>query len=136
MSIAKHFVVPLENKPGELAHLASILSGVSVNIQAISIPETPHGKAGKIRLLVDDEARAKKALVSANIPFEEEEVIVLYLENKPGALAGLADKLSREKIELEYAYAVSHKGSATTPVIVKAIPRSENTTSTPAKTDS
>ncbi len=133
MSIARQFVVPLENKPGELAHLATILSAAAVNIQAISIPETPPGKAGKVRLLVDNEAVARRALASAKIPFEEEEVIVLYLENKPGALAGLAEKLTREKIELEYAYAVAHKGVATTPVIVKAIPRGENATVTPAK---
>lgn len=127
MPIVKQFVVPLENRPGELAHLASILSNADINILAISIPETPRGKAGKIRILVDDESMAKKALGAAKIPFDEEEVIILYLQNKPGALAGIADKLSREKIDLEYAYAIAQKGYATTPVIIKAIPRVENT---------
>jgi hypothetical protein len=53
----------LESRPGTLAALARALAEAGVNITALSAAEA--SGRGKIRLLVNDPARAKRALRKA-----------------------------------------------------------------------
>ena len=111
--------VTLENKPGALAQICSTLGKAGVNISAVLAPEIK-GK-GKVRFLVDNPNKAREALKAAKIRFSEEEVIALNLDNKPGALAEIAEKLAQSKINIKYAYATISEGSATATVIL-AVP--------------
>ncbi len=95
-------VVSLANEPGTLSQLCSALSEALVNITAIDVAEA-RGR-GKVRVMVDDLDEARKALKGAKILFSEEEVMVVDLDNRPGALGELAGKLSRSKINIKYAY--------------------------------
>jgi hypothetical protein len=54
--------------------------------------------------MVDKLDEARRALKGAKIRFSEEEVMVVELDNRPGALGELAGKLSRSKINIRYAY--------------------------------
>jgi hypothetical protein len=97
----------LTSKPGVLAQIASTLAGAGVNIQAICAPET--GAApGKVRLLVDDPARAVAALKAAKCRVGQEEALALTLENRPGALGEVAGKLARARVNIRCAYATTH----------------------------
>jgi hypothetical protein len=64
-------------------------------------------------------AQAQKVLSKAGIPFTVQKVSVLHLPNRPGALAGLAQKLASRNINLNYLYctACSSCGGDTTVVI-------------------
>lgn len=105
MSKATQLVVPLANKPGTLANLSSVLGRANVNITGILAPEAK-GK-GKVRLMVDDLDAAKAALKEAKIRFSEEEVLVIELDNRPGAFGRLAAKLAQSGINIRYAYATT-----------------------------
>ncbi len=118
MPRVKQLTVSLENKPGKLAHLTSTLSNVGINILAISVPETPRGKRGKVRLLVSDETKAKEALATAKIRFADEEAILLILDNQPGGLSRIASKLGEAKINIKYAYATTQEGYNTASLIL------------------
>jgi hypothetical protein len=111
--------VTLENKPGTLAQVSSALGKAGVNISALLAPEI-RGK-GKVRLLVDNLDKAKDALKAAKIRFGEEEAIALELDNKPGALGEVAEKLAQAKINIRYAYATTSEGSAKATVVL-AVP--------------
>jgi hypothetical protein len=111
--------VTLQNKPGALAKLCSTLREAGVNISAVD-GAVIAGK-GKVRLLVDNPDKAKDALKAAKVRFSEEEAIAIELDNRPGALGEVAEKLAQAKINIKYAYATTSEGSAKTTVII-AVP--------------
>jgi hypothetical protein len=106
----------VKNKPGALAQICSTLGKAGVNISALLAPEAKD--RGKVRLLVDNPDKAKEALNTAKVRFSEEEVIALNLDNRPGALAEVSEKLAQSKINIRYSYATAAEGSAKATVII------------------
>ena len=106
----------VKNKPGALAQICSTLGKAGVNISALLAPEAKD--KGKVRLLVDNPDKAKEALNTAKVRFSEEEVIALSLDNRPGALAEVSEKLAQSKINIRYSYATAAEGSAKATVII------------------
>lgn len=106
ISRATQFVVPLANKPGALARLCSVLGDAEVNITGFFVPEAK-GRAQAARVMTVDVAAARAALRKAKIPFSEEEVLNVELDNKPGAFGEFAGKLARKKINVTHAYATT-----------------------------
>jgi hypothetical protein len=109
-------VVTLQNKPGTLAKLCSTLRDGGVNISAV------HGAViegrGKVRLVVDNQDKAKDALKAAKVRFSEEEAVAIELDNRPGALGEVAEKLAQAKINIKYGYATTSEGSTKASVIL------------------
>ena len=103
----------LESKPGVLAKVCQTLAGAGVNITAICAAET--AGRGKIRMVVSDPARAKQALAAAKLRCGEETALMLTLDDRPGALARVAEKLAAGKVNIKCAYATTGGmgGSAT-----------------------
>ena len=97
----------LASKPGVLAHVASTLARAGVNITALCAGDAP-GARGKIRLLVDNPTRAVEALKAAGVRVGQEEALALTLDNRPGALAEVAEKLGRARVNIKCAYATTH----------------------------
>jgi len=112
-------VVALQNKPGTLAKLCSTLRDAGVNISAMDAAGI--AGRGKVRILVDSQDKAKDALKAAKIRFSEEEAIAIELDNRPGALGEVAEKLAQAKINIKYAYATTSEGSTKATVIL-AVP--------------
>ena len=102
---ASQLVVPLDNKPGTLANLCSVLGRAQVNIIGVFAPEAK-GK-GLVRVMVLDVPAARAALKGAKIKFSEEEVLDVELDNRPGAFGELLGKLAKAKINVGQAYATT-----------------------------
>ena len=101
----------LVSRPGTLATLTRTLADAGVNITALSAPEA--SGRGKIRLLVNDPGRAKRALRKAKYRANEEPAFMLRLRNKPGALARVTARLAKERINVRSIYATTAgRGSA------------------------
>jgi hypothetical protein len=101
--MAKELTVNLPNKPGQLALLAETLGRAGVNIQALSAATA--GAKGVVRIVPDEAAKAKRALKSAKIRVtSEREVLEIRLRNKPGALARVAKRLGKAKVNIDSAY--------------------------------
>ena len=94
-----------ESKPGVLARIARVVADAGVNITAICAGET--AGRGKLRMVVSDPARARKALTDARIRCGEEPALLLSVEDRPGALATLAERLAAAKINIKCAYATT-----------------------------
>ncbi len=102
MPTATQLVINVENKPGVLAQVSSMLGAAGVNIKAFSAAEATG--PGKLRLIVSDLERARAALNAENMQFEEESVLVLSLENKPGALGEVVKHLKDSHINITCGY--------------------------------
>ena len=105
MTKITQITVTAQSKPGVLAKIARAVADAGVNITAICAGET--AGRGKLRIVVSDPARAKQALAAAKIRCGEEPALLLSVEDRPGALATLAEKFAAAKINIKCAYATT-----------------------------
>ena len=112
MARTTQLTVSLASKPGVLAQLTKTLAEAGVNIASLSA-DAVSGR-GKIRLIVNDPVMARRALRRAKYRFSEEPAYVVRMQNRPGALARVAAKLAKERVNIKGAYATTAgRGGAT-----------------------
>ena len=83
--------IQLTHHPGDLARVAQALSRSGANIRALAVVSV--GSHAIARIIPDDIEVARHAFQAANIRFEESEVHTVLLENRPGELATVTDRL-------------------------------------------
>lgn len=108
MPIKKQFSVMVENKRGALAQVCSKLAEKAVNILALMVPE--QAGVAPIRLVVNTEETTRKVLEVMGNSYTEEEVLVVEVSDKPGALGKVTRKLADHGIDVKYAYGSIEKG--------------------------
>ncbi len=101
-NLAKVIVVAVVNRIGVLADISKILSDHGINIEAVE--GYAADEKAKIMLVTDDNLRAVDALTKKNYKTAEEEVILVELENKAGALRNITAKLASIDIDIKYIY--------------------------------
>ncbi|OGH55711.1 MAG: amino acid-binding protein [Candidatus Lindowbacteria bacterium RIFCSPLOWO2_12_FULL_62_27] len=102
MQVRKQLSVFLKNAPGVLAKLSSDLADHEIDILGMTVSDTVDHAV--VRLMVSNPDKAMDILESAGQLVVESEVLVLELSNRRGALEDLAERLSRARINIEYAY--------------------------------
>ena len=102
MELAKQFTAFLENKPGRMSQICLALGREKVNIRGLTVMDSKEHSV--LRFVTDDIAKTKTVLTSLSVPSQETDVIVVELDNRPGSLARICDKLAREHINIDYAY--------------------------------
>jgi len=96
------FTVFLANRPGMLALLAERLGDAGVNIEALAafgLNET-----GLVRLIVDDAATTERVLDTADIGFEQRDILTTILPDRPGAMATMARRLADADVNIDAVY--------------------------------
>ncbi len=116
MAQVKQITVTTESKPGVLAKVCGALAGANVNILAVCAADA--GGRGKLRLVVSDPARAKQALTDAKIRCGEEPALALTLDDRPGSLGRVAEKLAAAKINIKCTYASTGGAGGSAQVIL------------------
>jgi hypothetical protein len=102
--MATDLTLYLDDEPGELAPIGDVLGKAGVNIAGLCALTSGGGHA-EVHILVQDATPAFEALQGAGIKIvEEQEVIVLDIKDRPGALGEVVHKLGAAKINLETAY--------------------------------
>ena len=97
----QEFNVSLTDKPGELAQVASAVGDEGINILGC----VGMGRStASVTMVTDDEHATKEVLKSMGRDFEVNELILTSLPNKPGALAGMATKLSDAGVNIKSFY--------------------------------
>jgi hypothetical protein len=98
------------------------LADAGVNITALSTDEG--AGRGKIRILTNDPAKARRALRKAGYRPRDEPAFTVRLQNKPGALARMTAKLARARVNVRSAYATtSGRGAALVVLTVGSVPK-------------
>jgi hypothetical protein len=102
--MATDLTLYLDDEPGELARIGDVLGEAGANIGGLCALITGGGRA-EVHILVQDPTPAFEALQGAGIQIaSEQEVIVLNIDDRPGALGEVARKLGDAKINLTTAY--------------------------------
>ena len=101
--MAKDLVIILEDRPGTLADMGETLGDADINIDGFCA--VTHKGEGAVHILVEDSVGARKALEAKGIKVSSErEVIVLDIDDRPGALGEIARKLADAGVNMDLAY--------------------------------
>jgi len=93
----------LENKPGRLAKICSALAHEKVDLRALSVMDS--SERSVLRFVTNDLEPTKKVLNALGVEFTTTEVLAVTMDNQPGSLARILERLAGEHINIEYAYA-------------------------------
>ena len=105
METRKQITVFLDNKPGRLAQILSVLAQSKINIVALAVMDRQD--QGVLRLVTEDEPATRKTLLGLNLQATGADVLAVELKNQPGALAHVCETLAGGHINIDYAYCSS-----------------------------
>jgi hypothetical protein len=94
----------LDNTAGRLAEVTRILGDSQVNIRGFSVADT--ADFGILRLIVNNEEAAVKALREAKFTVHEGPVILAKVPDAPGGLGHALAGFAQRGLNVEYAYAI------------------------------
>jgi len=100
--MATEFKVILEDRPGTLARLGSVLGDARVNIEAIQAMSR-EGK-GVVQFVPNDPDKAAHALDAAGISYTRREVLIVRVLDEPGMLGDVALVMSQAGINIDSVY--------------------------------
>ena len=106
----------LDNKPGVLARVCAALQRQKVNILGISVADG-HDHA-VVRLVTDDPRRASHTLGSAGILVVDNDVLLVDLPNRMGALGAISRVLASAKINIEYSYCTAQSNQKSAALVL------------------
>ena len=106
MSI-KQISVFIQNKPGALCDVCSVLAENGINMHALSLADTQD--FGILRVIVEDPDNAVEILRNAGFTCKITHVIAVRIDDRPGGMASVMKFITDAGIGIEYAYAfLSH----------------------------
>jgi hypothetical protein len=116
MYIAKQFSIFMVNKPGVLARVLGEFAEAKINIIAMTMMDSV--EHGVMRVVFAAPEKAEKILKTLNMPYNATNVLSITLTNQSGALAAVAEKLSKNHINISYAYCTAGaRGGRTTGIL-------------------
>jgi len=110
MDHVEQISVFLENKAGRLEEVTSILAEANINIRALSLADT--SDFGILRLIVNDNNKAKEELKKAGFAVAKTEVVAVEVSDQPGGLHHILRILKKANVNVEYMYAFVQQNGA------------------------
>lgn len=104
-----------KDRVGAIAEVSKMASEKGINIDDICV-YTISGDA-IFYLITSDNPKLAELFTEKGYRVEEREVVVISLENRPGALQKVAEKLKEENIDVKYLYGTMSVNGETTTVI-------------------
>lgn len=99
----------------------AVLSEAVVNLVAIGAADGSDSRS-KLRMVASDPAWARQGLGAAKIRCGEEPALLLTLDDKPGSLGRVAERLATAKINIKCTYATTGGGGTAQAVLVVSNP--------------
>lgn len=114
----KQISVFMENKVGKLGDITAILRAENIDVRAFSIADTT--EFGILRLMVKEPDRAVKVLRDAGMTAQTNEVIVVPMSDKTGALDEIVRPICEAGIDIKYLYSFLGKNEGSGSVAICA----------------
>ena len=121
--MAQQFVIQLENRTGELAHLTRALASRGIDLRTIA--SVSAGPLASAFITTSDEDATRDVLRGLGHPFIEGDMIVADVADHPGGFADAAEKLAGAGVNIlgalvvgrrpgviEVAFSVDNEGAA------------------------
>ncbi len=114
----KEIAVRVVNEVGVLAKVTSFLVNHGINIQALSGIATPVGEGAELVFVTDSNFAAIEALHEHGYEIGESEVLIVELENIPGALKNISEILAQSEINITFLYATTCSKGCPTKIVL------------------
>ena len=111
----KQISVFVENKPGKLQQLTTVLAANNINMRAMSLAET--SDFGIARIIADDVDSTAEVLKAEGFIHTVSAVLGVAIPDEPGGLNRVLQVLCESDVNVEYMYAFL--GSATAANAIK-----------------
>lgn len=105
--MARQFVVQLENKPGELAHLARALAARGIDIKHIG--GVGAGDLGCAFITTSDDDATREVLQGLGHSYVEGAPVLVEVQDQPGGIADAAERLAGAGVNICGTLMVGHK---------------------------
>ncbi len=106
MNRIKQLSIFVENKKGEITDVTTLLSSNGLSIKSINLVDS--SDFGLLRVIVDDEQKAKKVLDDAGFSLKITDVFAVAIDDHVGSFNDVVLSLSSNDINIEYTYTVSN----------------------------
>lgn len=106
MSKIQQLSVFLENKPGQLTDVTSLLAQNKLSIHSINLVDSK--EFGILRIIVDDPQKAKQILDDAGISLKIIDVFAVAIDDHIGSFNELVTLLSDNNIDIQYTYILNN----------------------------
>lgn len=117
----KQFNVFVEDRVGELARVTGALAQNAINIRGLATDK--YGPRPAVRVVTDDEASTRNALRKAGLEFEESDVVVVDLIDRPGEIAKASKRMASSGLNIDSVFLVGKKDTPASMVIVTNDPK-------------
>lgn len=105
ISVGKEICVAVVNEVGILSRITSFLVNHGINLEAVAGYARNLGDDAELMFVTNDNLAAMEALTSHGFEtVEETDILVVELENTPGALKNISEVLSLHGINIVYIY--------------------------------
>lgn len=112
----RQLMIHLKDTAGTLAEVLSVVSSSGINIIALCAYAIDGMVA--IMFVSEDNNAAKSLLEKKGFDVQEEEVVLLTLDNRPGALQEVTNKIAEAGIDLTLMYGSTDKDAEQSPVVL------------------
>ena len=112
--IRTEFTVSLAHRPGELARVLEAMNKAGVNV--LGFCGWGENDAARLRLVADDDRKARKALADGRFTAAEAQVVCVSGASGKGAGAKLTIRLAKASANIEHAYATTSGSGESTAV--------------------
>ena len=99
----KQISIFVENKPGALLSMTTVLAESRIDMRAFTLAET--SDFGIVRIIVDDVYAASTALKDMGFVYSISNVLGVVIPDVPGGLNQVLQILTEEDVNVEYMYA-------------------------------
>lgn len=108
IKLGKEISVLAQNRVGMLSEVAKVLADRGINIMAVSAQGA--GGVGLMNLVTDDPTRTVDLLRKKKYSIQENSVLLVWVEDRPGILRRLTRKLAVKRIDILNIYGSSVAG--------------------------
>jgi hypothetical protein len=105
--LARQFVIQIDNRPGELAHLTRALGARGIDIRHIA--SVSAGPLASAFVTTSDDDATREVLRGLGHQFIEGDMIVADVADRPGGFADTAEKLAAARVNILGALVVGRR---------------------------
>lgn len=118
---AKEIRVLVKNEIGALARIMSFLVNHGINVEAITGYSDETGTKGYIVFITDNNQKSIDELISNGYQdIGINDVLVVELEDRPGALKNVSELLATNGINIDYLYCTTCSGPCPAKIVLAA----------------
>ena len=115
-TLGKQLIISVDNRVGALAEAARIVSDAGINLVAVCGYVIDN--KGFILFVTENNDKAKGVLKAKKYDVRDEEIILVSLENKSGALKDVTEKIAKVGVDLTLLYGSTDEKGKTSKVVI------------------